>query len=152
MHTLSSGKQAFICTIYMSAGKQVVIPADTDCHELVGTRFLVLGSWWKGATHTQRQTLYPAKCVEFDACHPFVSRKRKPGPQFTCFTGTTVRILTLVSRTRTTDLKVVTIKSFSSAIKFELTRPQDQAWNTGDLWMTLKRYQPSCLRPHTLVA
>jgi hypothetical protein len=81
--------------------------------DLVGTEFFVEGSWWKGATHLQRKRLYPAKCVAYDDAHTFVTRKRKDA---------------------------VNIETKASAIKFELTRPQDQAWNTGELWMMMSHY------------
>jgi hypothetical protein len=89
---------------------------------LVGTQFLVLGKWWKGATHQQRQTLYAAKCVAFDVAHPFVTYKRKP------------------------DLTRVRTESLAPAIQFVLTREQDHAWNNDNLWMTLTQYAQVCFQ------
>ena len=57
-------------------GREVTLPREGGT--LVGTQFLVLGKWCKGATHQQRQTLYAAKCVALDVAHPFVTYKRKP--------------------------------------------------------------------------
>ena len=88
----------------------------------MGTQFLVLGKWWKGATHQQRQTLYAAKCVAFDAAHPFVTYKRKP------------------------DLTRVRTESLAPAIQFVLTREQDHAWNNDNLWMTLTQYEEVCFQ------
>jgi len=88
----------------------------------VGTQFLVLGKWWKGATHQQRQTLYAAKCVAFDVAHPFVTYKRKP------------------------DLTRVRTESLAPAIQFVLTREQDHAWNNDNLWMTLTQYAEVCFQ------
>ena len=81
--------------------------------DLVGTHFHVKGSWWKGATHQQRKNLYPAKCIAYDDAHTFVIRKRRDA---------------------------VNIETKAGAIKFELTRPQDQALNTGELWMMMSHY------------
>ena len=99
-------------------GQMVELPSDGNA--LVGTQFLVRGSWWKGATSMERQSLYPAKCVAFDEDHPFVSYKRKP------------------------DLTRVRIEKTARAIKFVLTRTRDKTWNTGDLWMTLTQYTEYC--------
>ena len=94
------------------------IPVDEPCDAkaLIGSQFMVRGAWWKGATHTERGTLYPAQIVEYDASHSFFTRKRKA------------------------DLTRVTIESFQPAIKFQLTRAQDQAWDNGNLWMPMKQY------------
>jgi hypothetical protein len=91
-------------------------------HALVGTQFLVRGSWWKGATQQERQTLYSVKCVAFDAEHPFVTYKRKP------------------------DLTRVRTVTAAPAIRFVLTRKQDHAWNGDNLWMTLTQYAECCVQ------
>ena len=50
------------------------IPVDEPCDAkaLIGSQFMVRGAWWKGATHTERGTLYPAQIVEYDASHSFL--------------------------------------------------------------------------------
>ena len=92
-------------------GSPLEVPS--DCNALVGAQFLIRGGWWKGASYAERQSLYPAQCLAYDEAHPFITRKRKP------------------------DLTRVTVETWHSAIKFVLTRPQDSAWDTGDLWMKL---------------
>jgi len=99
-----------------SADKAVPVEEPVSGRELVGTQFFVRGSWWKGATYMERKSLYPVKCVAYDEAHTFATRKRKP------------------------DLSWAVRETKAGAIRFELTRAQDQAWNTGQLWMMLSQY------------
>ena len=83
----------------------------------IGREFWLRGAWWKGASATERRTLYLVRVADFRAAHRITFKTSSVS-----YRG---------------ERKTVT----TAAVRVELVREEDQRWNTAEMWLTQEQHR-----------